>query len=31
MRQARGSWSRDVDGADWVERIRTGSRLRDLE
>ncbi|MEA2372995.1 MAG: hypothetical protein QOH12_3389 [Solirubrobacteraceae bacterium] len=29
MRRARGSWNeRDLDGADWVERVRSGSRMR---
>ena len=29
MRRAFGSWSdRDVDGAKWVERMRSGSRVR---
>jgi len=32
MRQARGSWKgRDLDGPTWVERVRTGSRLRQPE
>jgi len=32
MRQARGSWKApDLDGAAWVERVRTGSRLRQPE
>jgi len=29
MRRARGAWrDRDLDGAAWVDRIRTGGRLR---
>jgi hypothetical protein len=30
MRQAFGSWKdRDLDGAAWVDQLRSGSRLRD--
>lgn len=30
MRQAFGSWTdRDTDGATWVDRVRSGSRLAD--
>jgi plasmid stability protein len=29
MRRGRGSWQdRDIDGAAWVDRLRTGARLR---
>jgi len=31
MRRARGSWSdRDLDGAAWVEQLRSGRRLSEL-
>ncbi len=31
MRAAAGSWQkRDVDGADWVDAIRSGRRLQDI-
>jgi hypothetical protein len=30
MRQAAGSWKREVDGEEWVEQLRSGSRLADL-
>ena len=31
MRQAFGSWAdRDGNGAEWVERVRSGRRLEDL-
>jgi hypothetical protein len=32
MRQGRGSWQdRDLDGAAWVEQLRSGSRLAPAE
>jgi hypothetical protein len=31
MRRAFGSWSdNEIDGAEWVERVRSGSRLQEL-